>query len=49
MSTSNNHGTKRVPASPFDAWQAGFNYAFGFQIKLIYGLFGLNPDRKKEV
>lgn len=39
---------KTIPATPVDAWQAGFNYAFGFQLKLIYGMFGLNTEPKKD-
>ncbi|HEX5393565.1 MAG TPA: hypothetical protein VFW68_09800 [Rhodocyclaceae bacterium] len=39
---------KTIPATPIEAWQAGFNYAFGFQLKLMYGFFGLTSERKKD-
>lgn len=37
----------KVPATPVEAWQSAFNYAFGFQLKLLYGFFGLNVEEKK--
>jgi hypothetical protein len=39
---------KNIPATPVEAWQASFNYAFGFQLKLMYGFFGLSQETKKE-
>jgi hypothetical protein len=31
---------------PLTALQSGFDYAFGFQIKLMWSLMGINLDKK---
>ncbi|GAB2181593.1 hypothetical protein DLREEDagrD3_18160 [Denitratisoma sp. agr-D3] len=33
--------------SPMAAWTSGFNYAFGFQIKLMLSFLGLDSDKNK--
>ncbi len=33
-------------SAPLTAFQAGFDYAFGFQIKLMLSLFGLDANKR---
>ena len=47
MSTDNHQQSPISPLTvPLNAFQSGFDYAFGFQIKLMMSLFGLEPTKK---
>ncbi|HEY3433508.1 MAG TPA: hypothetical protein VGK09_13280 [Rhodocyclaceae bacterium] len=49
--TSHNNNTDATTSSQavpvaVEAWKSGFDYAFGFQIKMMMTAFGINTDKK---
>lgn len=46
MPTNTKSTPQPLPITPVEAWKSGFDYAFGFQIELFLGLFGLRAKKK---